>query len=220
MLKIWGRRTSTNVQKVMWLVGELGLPHERVDAGGRYGVVGTDAYGKMNPNRRVPTVEDDGLVMWESNSILRYIAAKYAAPLPFWPDDPAARAHSERWMDWQLGTFGPAFAGMFTNFYRTKAAERDWPAIKSGHARTAQLLKLLDAHMANRSFIAGDTIGLGDIATGVVLFRLFKVGEDFPELKWPDVPNLTAWYKRLCERPAYREHVMVPYDELFEDGIK
>ncbi len=219
MLKIWGRRTSTNVQKVLWLVGELGLPHERVDAGGRYGVVGTDAYAKMNPNRRVPTVEDDGLVMWESNSIIRYIGAKYAACTHFGPTDPGARAQYERWMDWGLGTLNPPFSGLFTNYYRTKAPERDMAAVKTMFARTVQCLGVLEAHMAGRTFIGGDNISLGDISVGVLLYRMFTVDLG-PEMTFPALPNIQAWYKRLQERPAYRQHVMVPYDELFEDGIK
>lgn len=215
MLKVWGRKTSLNVQKVMWLLNELGLPHERVDAGGRYGVVDTPEYGRLNPNRRVPTIEDGGAVIWESHSISRYIAAKYAPGSAFWPEDPAARAYSEKWMDWSLGTMAPPFTQMFTGYYRTKAAERKWPQINSAIERTAFLMKILDAHMADRKNIAGDTLTLGDIVTAPFFYRYFTVG-----LERPSLPNLEAWYARLQERPAYRTHVMVPYDELFEDGAR
>src|SRR5262249_14445383 len=103
MLKIWGRTTSSNVQKVMWAVGELGLEHERIDAGGKYGGLETAAYGQLNPNRRIPTVEDGDAVVWESNVIVRYLAAKFGAG-ELWPSDPGARASADQWMDWQQTT--------------------------------------------------------------------------------------------------------------------
>ena len=209
MLKIWGRANSINVQKAMWAVGELGLPHQRIDAGGPFGGLNTDEFRAMNPNTRVPVIDDDGAVVWESHAIVRYLAAKYGAG-GLWSTDPATRSFSDRWMDWTLADLQPAFVGgVFWNFYRTPEAQRNWPLIRQGIARSAILFKLLDRHLADRLFIAGDTLTIGDIAAGAQLYRYFEL-----EIDRPAIPNVEAWYSRLRERPAYREHVMLPFDDL------
>jgi len=210
MLKIWGRISSINVQKVMWAVGELGIPHERIDAGGKFGGLDTDEFRAMNPNARVPVVDDDGTVIWESHTIVRYLAAKYGEDGLLWSSDPAQRSLSDRWMDWTLADLQPAFiGGVFWNFYRTPEAQRNWQLIRQGIARSAILFKLLDRHLADKPFIAGDSLTIGDIATGTQLFRYYEL-----EIDRPVIPNVEAWYARLSARPAYREHVMVPFEEL------
>ncbi|HEX2593913.1 MAG TPA: glutathione S-transferase family protein [Rhizomicrobium sp.] len=209
MLKIWGRRNSINVQKAMWAVGETGVPHERIDAGGSFGGLDTDEFDAMNPNHRVPVIDDDGTIVWESHAIVRYIAAKYGAG-SLWPEDPAMRARSDMWMDWVSNDLQPAFlVGVFWNFYRTPEDQRNWNAIRKAIARSAILFKMLDRHLETRPFVAGDTLTIGDIAAGAQLFRYFEL-----EIDRPDLPNVEAWYARLTERPAYREHVMVPFDDL------
>ena len=209
MLKIWGRRNSINVQKVMWAVTELGVAHEHIDAGGPFGGLDTDEFRAMNPNTRVPVVEDDGVVIWESHTIVRYLAAKYGSG-SLWAEEPATRSLSDRWMDWTLADLQPAFiGGVFWNFYRTPETQRNWPAIRQGIARSAILFGLLDKHLAGKSYIAGESLTIGDIATGAQCYRYFEL-----EIDRPMIPNVEAWYERLAARPAYREHVMVPFDDL------
>ena len=212
MLKVWGRRNSINVQKVMWMVGELGLAHEHIDAGGRFGGLDTEEFTAMNPNRRIPVIDDDidggGTIVWESHSIVRYLAAKYGAGT-FWPTDPGERAKSDMWMDWTLADLQPAFIGVFWNLYRTPEEQRNWKAIRQGIARSAILFKMLDKHLEDKPFVGGPSLTIADIPTGAQLYRYFELEIDRPEL-----PNVEAWYARLKEREAYRTHVMVPFDEL------
>jgi len=211
MLQVWGRRNSSNVQKVMWLIGELDLPHEHIAAGGSFGLTQSPDFLAMNPHGRVPVIRDsDGTIVWESHSILRYLAARYGSPR-FWSDDAAQRSQADRWMDWSQSTLQPAFlTGVFWGFYRTPEALRNAKSIEESLNRCAQYFQLLDRVLAERPFIAGDSLSLGDIAAGANLYRYFEL-----DIKRPDVPNVEAWYERLKLRPAFREHVMVPFDELF-----
>ena len=211
MLQVWGRRNSSNVQKVMWLIGELDLPHEHIPAGGSFGLTQSSDFLAMNPHGRVPVIRDsDGTIVWESHSILRYLAARYGSPR-FWSDDAGQRSQADRWMDWSQSTLQPAFlTGVFWGFYRTPEALRNAKSIDESLNRCAQYFQLLDQVLAERPFIAGDGLSLGDIAAGSNLYRYFEL-----DIKRPDVPNVEAWYERLKLRPAFREHVMVPFDELF-----
>lgn len=208
MLKVWGRRNSINVQKVMWAVGELGLEHEHIDAGGPFGKLDTEEFERLNPNRRIPVIEDDGAVVWESHAIVRYLAAKYGAG-SLWAEDPAARAGADMWMDWTATDLQSVFIGLFWNLYRTPEPQRNWNLIRQGIARSAILFRLLDRHLEGRRFIAGDSFTMGDIPAGAQLYRYYELEIDRPELL-----NVEAWYMRLQEREAYRTHVMVPFDEL------
>jgi glutathione S-transferase len=208
MLKVWGRRNSINVQKVMWAVGELGLAHEHIDAGGSFGGLDTDEFGTMNPNRRVPVIDDDGIVVWESHAIVRYLAAKYGAGA-LWPEDAGARARSDLWTDWVLADLQPAFIGLFWNLYRTPEEQRNWNLIRQGVARSAILFQLLDRELGAHAFIAGDALTIGDIPAGTQLYRYFEL-----EIDRPALPNVEAWYARLQEREAYRSHVMVSFEDL------
>lgn len=202
MLKIWGRTNSSNVQKVMWAVGELGLPHERVDAGMQFGKVNEDWYLRMNPNARVPTIEDEGFVLYESNVIVRYLCMKHGRLVP---QDLKTRAVAEQWMDWQQTTVLPAITPVFWGLVRTPPEKRDMKAIGEAAAQLGRLYQQLDAYLADRDYIAGSEFSMGDIPLGVMTFRFF--GLDFEK---PSVPNVKRWYDRLAERPAYRQHVMLP----------
>jgi len=208
MLKVWGRRSSANVQKVMWLMGELQLPHEHVPAGGPYGVVSEPRFRAMNPNGLVPVIEDDGLIMWESNAILRYLAATYGKD-KFWSDDPKKRAPVEQWIEWGGTTFQPNMIGLFVNHWRTPEHQRNPNAIRNFQQRGDNNLRLLEAELGKRAYLAGNDFTLADIASGTHLYRYYTMGTAFPRL-----PNVEAWYKRLQDRPAYREHVMISYEEL------
>jgi glutathione S-transferase len=212
MVKVWGRLSSLNVQKVMWLIGELGLEHEHVPAGGRFGGLNTPEFRSLNPHGRVPVLQDGEVSVWESHSILRYLAARYGGEA-WWPDDPAVRSQADRWLDWTLATLQPAFlGGLFGGYYRTPEAQRNWQAIRRNVMRCAQLFGLLDRFLTDRNFLAGETISLADIAAGAQLFRYYEL-----DLERPALANVEAWYGRLQERPAYRKHVMTAFDELRGD---
>ena len=209
MLKIWGRRDSFNVQKVMWLVGELGLAHEHLPAGGSFGGLDDPGFLAMNPHGRVPVIDDGGVVVWESHAILRYLAARYGAGT-LWAGDPADRSHADRWMDWSATALQPDFlSGVFWGFYRTPEGQRDEAAVADRIARCARHMTLLDRELAGRPWLGGDRFGLADIAAGTSLFRYFGI-----PIERPAVPNVEAWYRRLRDRPAYREHVMLPFEHL------
>jgi len=208
VLEVWGRRSAFNVQKVLWTVGELGLAHTHVDAGGAAGGLDTARFLAMNPHGRIPVLVDGAATLWESHTIVRYLAATHGAGL-LWPEAPAARSLAERWMDWTLATLQPDFMRLFWGFYRTPEPARDARAIDEACERCAAHYRLLDAHLADRPFLAGDAFTMGDIPAGTSLFRYFEMGVAVPEL-----PNVRRWYRRLCERSAYREHAMRPFDEL------
>lgn len=211
MLQVWGRRSSFNVQKVMWLIGELDLPHQHIPAGGAFGLKDTPEFLAMNPHGRVPVIRDsDGTVVWESHSILRYLAARYGG-LEFWSDDPARRSQIDRWMDWSQTTLQPEFlTGVFWGFYRTPEAQRDVKAIERNVELCAQYFQLLNQVLSEQDFLAGQHLTLADIPAGTHLYRYFNL--DIPR---PDIPHVEAWYRRLQMSPAYRQHVMIPFDDLF-----
>jgi glutathione S-transferase len=208
-MKIWGRATSINVQKVLWLAGELGLEFEHIPAGGRFGRLGEPEFAALNPHRRVPVLEDGDLSVWESNSILRYLAGRYGAP-DLWDEDPAVRSLADRWMDWELATLQGVFVnGVFWAFFRTPEPQRNWPAIRRGVANSGRLFGLVDGILADRVWLAGERFSLADICVGTMLYRYYEL-----EIERPSLPNVEAWYARLQERPAYREHVMTDFEEL------
>lgn len=202
MLKIWGRTSSSNVQKVLWAAGELGLDYERIDAGGRFGVVDTPQYRAINPMGRVPTIEDDGFVLWESNAILRYLAAKHGAEA-LYPADPAARHPVEMWMDWVAYDVTHALRGAFLGGQlREPPWNNDW-FVAQGRKDLTDLMRLLDAHLAaNGPYVTGETFTIADIPAGLVVNRWFSIDG----LDRPDLPALAAYYELLSERPAYRAH--------------
>jgi glutathione S-transferase len=209
MLKVWGRRSSFNVQKVLWLVGELNLAHDHVPAGGSFGGLDAPAFRALNPHGRVPVIQDDDAAVWESHAILRYLAARYSEG-EFWARDPADRARIDSWMDWSQSSLQPDFLnGVFWGYYRTPEAQRDWLAIRRSLDRCAAHFRLLDGILADRPFLTGDRLSLADIPAGTSLYRYFEL-----DLEHPDLPNVTAWYHRLQQRPAYRAHVMIPFGEL------
>jgi glutathione S-transferase len=210
MLTVWGRHSSFNLQKVMWLVDELGLPHKHVEVGGKFGGLDTPEFLAMNPHGRVPVLQDGETVIWESHTILRYLAARYGGP-QLWPEDPAKRSLVDRWMDWSHTTLQPDFLiGVFWGFYRTPADKRDMPRVKAAIARTNRDLAQLDRQLAGKKFLLGDTLSLADIPAGTSLYRYYGL-----EIERPPLPNVERWYRALQERLPYRAHVMLPFDELF-----
>jgi len=212
MLKIWGRKTSSNVQAVMWCVAELGLEYERIDAGHRYGVVDTDAYATLNPNRTVPTLVDgDNPPLWEAGAILRYLANAYAAP-PFWPADPWRRADVDRWAEWSKINIALKFTSpVFWAVVRTPPSRHDPAAIAAALEALGRFTTIAEQQLQTRRFLAGDDFTLADIQFGHVLFRYFDIA-----IKRPEFPALARYYQELCGRAPYREHVMTSYEELRE----
>ncbi len=203
MLKIWGRVNSVNVKKALWAAAELGLKYERIDAGLQFGVNKTPEYLKMNPTGLVPTIEDDGFVLWESHSIVRYLCAKHAAGT-LWPTDLRARADAERWMDWAF-TFQRAMRDVFWGLIRTPAEKRDLKAIEEGRLRSAELLAIPESILAARKYLTGDAFTMGDIPFGCELQRWMRV-----PIERPRFPAVEAWFERLRERPAFRTFVDLP----------
>ena len=204
MLKIWGRASSSNVQKVLWCCEEAGIAYERIDAGRHYGVVNTPEFRKLNPNGLVPTIDDDGFVVWESNTIVRYLAAQYA-PGSLWPADARSRAEADRWMDWVNSTLWPTLLPLFRAFMRTPEPQRDAAAIEHARRESIEELSVLDAHLAAHDFVGGATFTMGDIAMGCGAWRWMALPVERPRL-----PHLQRWFERLAARPAYRKVVMLP----------
>jgi len=203
MLKLWGRTNSVNVKKALWCLGELGLPYERLDAGMAFGVVNTPEYRKMNPNGRVPTIEDDGFVLWESHTIVRYLCAKHSMG-KLCPSDLRVRADAERWMDWAF-TFQSAMRDVFWGLIRTPPEKRDAKAIDAGVKASHELAGMLDGVLADRPYVAGDQFTMGDIPIGCEVQRYLRV-----PIERPARPHLEAWFERLRQRPPFVKHVDLP----------
>jgi len=204
MLKIWGRVNSINVMKVMWCVEELGIAHERVDAGMTYGVVGDDFYGELNPNRRVPTIEDDGLVLWESNVIVRYLSAKYGSG-SLCPIDVGERALAEQWMDWQQTTAHADITFIFWAVVRDLKENQVPEKLAAAATKLGKNWKIVDGQLAGRDFLCGDHLTMADIPLGTAVWRWYNMDTERPSL-----PNVEAWHERLKQRPGFQKYVMQP----------
>ncbi len=208
MLKIWGRSNSLNVQKAMWTVGELGIAHERIDVGGRFGGLDRPAYLAMNPNARIPTIEDGGVIVWESNAIVRYLSARYGEGV-LWDRDPAVRASADQWMDWMQTTLAPDFYDLFWKAVRLPASRQKPEATTEAARRLRAHYGVVERQLAGRPYMLGERLSMADIVIGATLFRYYEMPIDHPGL-----PGILGWYQRLSARPAYRTHVMVSFEEL------
>jgi len=204
MLKLWGRTNSTNVKKALWCLEELGISYTRVDAGGAFGIVGEPGYVAKNPNRLVPCLEDSELVLWESNAIVRYLAAQYGEPA-LWNSDPRQRAEADKWMDWVTASLAAPFRVVFWNLVRTPVEQRDMAAVEVALAECSKLLAIVDRVLAEQPYLSGARLGMGDIPLGCYAYGWFEMPIERPEL-----PHFHAWYQRLRERPAYQRAVMIP----------
>jgi len=202
VLKIWGRVNSVNVKKALWCVEELGLPYERADAGMQYGVVNTPEYRRMNPNGLVPTMDDDGFILWESHSIVRYLAAKHGKGV-LWPLDVRTRATANQWMDWAF-SFQGGVRDAFWNLIRTPPEKRDAQAIEKSRVKSGEMAAILDAALAGQLYVAG-AFSMGDIPVGCEVQRWIRL-----PMQRPKCPNLEAWFERLCARPAFKKIVDIP----------
>lgn len=214
MLTIWGRRNSLNVQKVMWAVGEMGLAYDRKDVAGSFGDTNTDAYYQLNPNRRVPTIDDGGFILWESNACVRYLAAKYGAG-NLWPADLQTRARADQWMDWLNTTLYPVLSVPFMALVRTPTGQRNQAAFDAGVANLGELYGILDENLARHPYVAGEDFSMGDIPIGCATWRYYNL-----EIERPTLPHVEAWYHRLLTRSAYQKHVAFPFGSTPEEWIR
>lgn len=203
-MKIWGRINSTNVRKVLWCAEELNLIYESIPAGGEFGVVNEPAYLERNPNGRIPCLEDEGLVLWESNVIVRYLGKKYGQQ-PFIPADIQSWYAAEKWMDWASFSFGMPFRNLFWNLVRHTSEQRNEDEITLGIKHCTVLMAIANAELEKSPYLSGNHIGIGDIPLGCIAYSWFS----FPIAR-PSMPALEAWYERLKSRPAYQKGVMTP----------
>jgi glutathione S-transferase len=203
VIKIWGRNTSSNVQKAMWAIGELKLPHQRIDIGGPFGMNKEPKYLAMNPNGLVPTLEEeDGFLLWESNSVVRYLAARHDKDGALEPKDLRERANASKWMDWQLSVAGPAIFNAFWGLIRTPPEKRDMAAIEESKKKTTAAMQIMDAQLGKTRFMAGDRFSYGDIPVGIMCYRYRAL---VPER--PATPNLDRWFDTIAGRQAFKDHV-------------
>lgn len=202
-IEVLGRRNSANVQKVMWVLGELALDYDRIDVAGSFGV--PEGYEKLNPNPVVPTIRDGELVLWESNACVRYLAREYGAG-SLWPSNPNTLAIADQWMEWQRSDFSMGFFPMFMNMIRIPAEQANPSVAQRGAATCARVILQLESHLEGRTFVAGDTLTIGDIPLGPLIYRYLAM-----DIERPNLPNVAAWYERLAERPAFQRHVMIPF---------
>ena len=205
MLKLWGRNNSVNVQKAIWCLEELNVPYERIDAGMQYGVVNEPPFRAMNPNGLVPVIEDGGAVIWESNAIVRYLAAKYGRGT-LWAEDPAERAQSDKWMDWCATVYWPPMREVFWGLIRTPPEKRNPELIETSRKKAAEVLKILDSALSGSDYIAGKQLTIGDIPLGTISWRWFGIAD----LERVPLPNVEAWFKRLSQREAFKKSVLLP----------
>ena len=203
MLKILGRTNSSNVQKVLWACDELELSYQREDIGGDFGGTQEPKYLAMNPNGLVPTMIDNGNVLWESNAIIRYLCEN-RAPNVLLPEDPWQVALAQQWMDWQQTVLAPAIRPVFWGLVRTPEDERNVDEISAGQTQTASAMTILDHHLSQNTFVAGSRMSFGDIPVGIMAYRWFQL-----DIERIELPHLARWYQSLADRKAYRDRAMI-----------
>jgi glutathione S-transferase len=203
MLKIWGRKDGSNVIKVMWCLGELGVEYERIDWGGPFGGNDDPDYRRKNPNGRLPTLEEeDGFCLWESGAVIRYLCAKYSMG-NLCPEDLRERASVDKWMDWSSLNQAVFNAAYLDHYFRLPEEERSRDAIEKAAARAKPWFDILDNHLSDKAFIGGEQLTMADFPAGSLTHRW---------MQWtpnrPPHPHLEGYYERLLARPAYQEHVV------------
>ena len=214
MLDIWGRKNSSNVIPVMWAVGELGVEHTRHNTGGSFGGDDTEEYGHLNPNRLIPTISDHGFVLWESMAITRYLCRKYGMGTVC-PEDPQQAALADQWMDWYKSSLAANLMPVFFNLVRTEQAAQNALVIAQCTAATMTQLQTLEQHLQGRSYILGDGFSMADIPLGAMIYKFFNL-----DIERPSLPNIEAWYARLCERPAYQIHAMIAFGSSPQEWLE
>ena len=208
MLKIWGRKNAYNVQKVLWLLDELQIAYQHVDVGSIPGDIETPEFTTINPNQRIPVIFHNGTYIWESNTILRYLAANYDNNL-LRNETPLERTHIDRWLDWELGTLQPDFLALFWNYFRTPEKKRDNAIVEENLRRCEKRFSLLNNHLSNQPYLAGDSFTIADVAVGTCLYRYKTMGT-----KTASYDFVNSWYQKLLARPAYQRNIATRFNEL------
>lgn len=208
MIKLWGRRTSINVQKVMWVLAELGLEYDRVDVGGSFGGLNDAAYTAINPNQQIPTLVDGDTVLWESNAVLRYLGDAYGRNAIF-GSTPAARGASDMWMEWYQSSVYANFQTVFHQCVKLPRAERCAEVLEQAQQRVFKKFALFNDKLESSAFINGDRVGLGDVPMATSLYRYYTM-----DIERPNFPHIARYYEQLTQRAAYSENVMIDYESL------
>ncbi len=204
MLTIWGRANSSNVKKVLWCAEELKLPYERIDAGGAFGQVNDASYRALNPNGLVPTIQDGDFILWESNTILRYLAAQYGET-KLYASTPKERAKIEQWMDWTASSFAAPFRDIVVNLIRAPEAERNKAVADDAIKRCTELFEITNRLLETQPYFGGNHFSIADITIGPIAYMWFEM-----KLNSQEMLPLQEWYKRLQQRPAFQKIVMIP----------
>ncbi|MFT5656861.1 MAG: glutathione S-transferase [Gammaproteobacteria bacterium] len=207
-MQLWGRPNAYNVQKVMWGLDELDIKYTQHDIGSHPGDLDSVEFKKLNPHSRIPVLVDGDAVVWESNTILRYLFAEYGSD-KFCPVNRLEQSHGERWMDWELATLQPDFIDLFWRFYRTPERGRNDNKIEISAAKCEKHFSQLDQQLSQQDYLAGNVFSIADICNAACLYRYFEMG-----IVVVKSSNLLAWYKRMSTRPAYRKNIMRPFAEL------
>ena len=214
MLQIYGRKNSNQVIQLMWTVEELGLDHVRHNVGGSFGGLDTEEYGKLNPNRLVPTIDDHGFVLWESYAIIRYLCRQYGQG-SLWPDDPHKLALADQWMEWTNSRFMGTFFPIFWELIRTPKEQRDDNKVSDLAWETGKLLAIVENNLQEKFFMVGNQLTMADIPLGSMMFKYYTLDIDRPSL-----PNIEAWYDRLCQRDAYKNNAMNPFGTSTKEWLE
>jgi len=204
-LSIWGRLNSINVQKVLWLCEDMQLPFHRIDAGMEFGVNKTEEYKSKNPNGLVPTINDDGFILWESHSIMRYLARKYDATKSLYPEDAQLSARVDQWLDWYNTVAWPLMKPLFWGWIRVPADQRNLQELETARQNFIQVVSMLDQQLSKTPFIAGQTFTMADISMALVCYRWFNL-----PIERPAMQHLDAWYAKVQGRPGYQKYSTAP----------
>lgn len=207
-MKLWGRTSSFNVQKVLWCLGELDLAFDHEEVGGAHGDLNTEEFRSLNPLAKIPVLQDGEVIIWESHSIIRYLAASYSAGV-FWPYSPAARSWIDRWMDWSQAALQPDFMDLFWGFYRRSKERRDQAKVEAALRACQYRYRQIAQQLRSHDYLAGDDFTFADIPAGTSLYRYSEMGA---EVEMP--AEVQAWYARLAMRPAFAKNIMVSFSEL------
>ena len=213
MLQIYGRKNSNQVIQLMWTVGELNLDYVRHDVGGSFGGLDSSEYSKLNPNRLVPTIVDEGFVLWESYAIIRYLCRQYGFG-SLWPEDPRKAALADQWMEWTNSRFMGTFFPAFWNLIRTPKENQDPEKVSTAAEKTGELLQIIENQLEGSDYLIGNTLTMGDIPLGSMMFKYFTL-----PIARPSLPNIERWYADLCERAAYSEHAMNSFGTSPEEWL-
>lgn len=199
MLTVWGRNNSTNVKKVLWCLEELGIGYQRIDVGGQYGKLNDPLYRSMNPNGLIPCLQDDDFILWESNTIVRYLAAQYGDGTLYLPDA-RLRASAEKWMDWATSSMAEPFKAVFIGLVRTPPEQQDKVKIAQGMTQLNTLMAIADQALEKQAYLSGDKFGIGDIPLGCLAYAWFNLS-----IERPPLPNVERWYHSVSQRAAFQK---------------